>query len=90
MLGGFSDIFSGAGSGAALWRVLVMAGAGSLGPLTLAGMSAAVAWGSVGGLSSRRMRLALPSILLALAFAGSVLLVTFYRFHHGGRRDTTA
>jgi hypothetical protein len=77
VLGGFSDIF--VALGLALLYGAVLLAANSFDALLLSLISVALAWG-LSEVFSRRMRLALPSILLANTFAYSVLIAVFLAF----------
>jgi hypothetical protein len=72
LIGGFNDIFVAIGIGLVYWAMLTFFGAGSAEPPVLLGGSAAIAW-LLAEVFTRRMRLALPSILLALIFCGSIM-----------------
>jgi hypothetical protein len=77
VLGGFSDIF--VALGLALLYGAVLLAANAFDALLLSLISVALAWG-LSEVFSRRMRLALPSILLANAFAYSMLITVFLAF----------
>jgi hypothetical protein len=78
LIGGFNDLFVAIGIGLVYWALLSFLGAGTIAsPVVLLGSSAVVAWG-LAEVFTARMRLALPSILLALIFcvsAGGMLAV---------------
>jgi hypothetical protein len=80
LIGGFNDLFVAIGIGLVYWALLSFLGAGTIAsPVALMTASAVVAW-ALAEVFTRRMRLALPSILLALIFcvsAGGVLGVWF-------------
>jgi hypothetical protein len=71
LVGGFNDIFVAIGIGLVYWALLGFLGAGAIAsPPVLLGSAAVVAW-ALAEVFTHRMRLALPSILLALIFCGT-------------------
>mgnify|MGYP001072081560 FL=1 len=72
VLGGFNDIFVAIGV-ALLYGALMVAG-GAVAPLLLSVFGVVAAWG-LSEVFTRRMRLALPSIMLAVLFAASFAIM---------------
>ncbi|WP_072396344.1 hypothetical protein [Hyphomicrobium sp. CS1GBMeth3] len=75
LIGGFNDVFVTIGVGLLISALFALSGTfGARGGFSILGMVAA--WG-LAEIFSRRMRLALPSIALAIMFAGSAALAAF-------------
>jgi hypothetical protein len=73
LIGGFNDVFVSIGIVLVFYALLSFVGAGLIAaPALIFAFSAALAWG-LAEFFTRRMRLALPSILLAVTFCASVL-----------------
>jgi hypothetical protein len=71
LIGGFNDVFVGIGIVLVYWALMGFLGSGALAsPALLLAISAAIAWG-LAEVFTARMRLALPSIMLALIFCAS-------------------
>jgi hypothetical protein len=80
LIGGFNDVFVSIGIILVFWALLSFVGAGLLAaPSMIFAFSAALAWG-LAEFFTRRMRLALPSILLAVTFCASALFAMAYLF----------